>query len=327
MKIIYPDEKKIWPGYIHPENNELFTSWLIRLSKENLIKSHTFSNFYLNKHPIWNRDIDKQFPESITKKVLENTLLDYDNIRELFLESYRDIVFNDRDLNNFIPGILNLGINHRKRKQYGLLCCPSCLNNENPYFKKDWRLFFSIACINCECLLIDRCSKCLKPIAFHRLENGFKNDILKYPLYLCWNCFHDYREDIIYITKKSDTYQYQNYINNTIKNKFNDLTQYSFLYFKVLFHLSSRLLSLGKTTTRIKLSVEKYFDYNNKNIIQYEQDLSTRRETLLICFLILKDFPNEFLKIFTNTNVRLTDMKRDIDYLPYWFEKEAIKIR
>ena len=94
-----------------------------------------------------------------------------------------------------------------------------------------------------------------------------------------------------------------------------------------MYQLSSRLLSLGKTTTRVKLSVEKYFNYNYENIIQYEQDLSTRREILLICYLILKDFPNEFLKIFTNTNVRLTDMKRDIDYLPYWFEKEVIKIR
>ncbi|MFK7114666.1 TniQ family protein [Flavobacterium oreochromis] len=326
MTIIYPNQKKIWPGYIPPEKNELFTSWLIRISKENLIKSHTFSNFYLERHTVWNRDIDKLFPDLITNKLLENTLLNYNEIKKLFLESYRDIIFNDRDLNSYTPGILNLGINHRKRKQFGLLCCPSCLNKEIPYFKKEWRLFFSIACVQCRCLLLDRCSKCEKPIAFHRLENGYKNDILKYPLYLCWNCFHDYREDIVYISKNSNVYKYQSYIDNTIKNEYNDLTQYSFLYFKVLHHLSNRLMCAGKTTSRIKLVVEKHLRYEYKDN-QYEQNLSTRREILLISYSILNKFPNEFLKVFKNTNVRFSDLYKDIDCLPFWFEKEARNIR
>lgn len=327
MKIILSNEKKIWPGYINPEKNELFSSWLIRLSKESLIKSHTFSNFYLDKQPIWNRDIDKINPNIILSKISHNTTLSNSNIRELFLESYRDIIFNNRDLNSYTPGLLNLGINHRKRKLYGLLCCPLCLNEEIQYFKKEWRLFFSVACVKCECLLIDRCSKCEAPISFHRLENGIKNDILKFPLYLCWNCFHDYREDILKISNKSEIYEYQNYIDQTIENKFNNLTQYSFLYFKVLHHLSNKLIANGNTTSRIKLTAEKYFNYkyNHPNYNQY--DLSNRKEILIISFSILKDWPNQFLNIFSNSNVRFSDISRDIDNLPYWFESQAKKIR
>lgn len=319
--------KKIWPVYVNPEKNELFSSWLIRISKENLLKSHTFSKFYFNDFPIWNRDIDKLYPHIIVSKILENTMLSSIEIEELFLESYRGVIFNDREFTSYTPGILNIGINHRIRKLYGLLCCPSCLDNEVSYFKKEWRLFFSIACLKCNCLLIDRCQKCCKPISFHRLENGYKNDILKYPLYLCWNCLHDYREDKVPIPSNSNIKRYQNYIDYTINTKSNDLTPYSFLFFKILHLLSTKLLTSGKTTNRIKLTVEDFFNYSITTHNKINFSLEERKEALLISYSILENWPCQFQNIFKNSNVRRTDFTRDIKDTPYWFEKEILNLR
>lgn len=299
----------------------------MRISKENLLKSHTFSKFYFDNFPIWNRDIDTMYPNIIVSKILENTVLTPIDVKELFLESYRDIIFNDREFTSYTPGILNIGVDHRIRKLYGLLCCPSCLDAEISYFKKEWRLFFSIACLNCNCLLIDRCRKCFKPIAFHRLENGHKNEILKYPFYLCWNCLHDYREDIVAIPSNNNIRSYQYYIDSTINKRSNDLTQYSFLYFKVLQLLSTKLLTTGKTTNRVKLTVEDFFNYslNTQNKINFS--FEERKEALLISFSILDNWPNQFQNIFKNSNVRRTDFIRDIKEIPYWFEKEILNLR
>lgn len=327
MKSLEKFNKKIWPAYVNPEKNELFSSWLLRISKENLLKSHSFSRFYFNDFPIWNRDIDKLYPSIIVSKILENTMLSSDDIKELFLESYRDIIFTGREFTSYTPGILNIGINHRIRKLYGLLCCPSCLNNEVSYFKKEWRLFFSIACLKCNCLLIDRCQKCSKPISFHRLENGYKNEILKYPFYLCWNCLHDYRENIVPIPRNSNIEKYQNYIDYTIDTKSNDLTQYSFLFFKILCLLSSKILTTGKTTNRIKLTVEDFFNSSITTNNKINFSLEERKEALLISFSILENWPYQFQNIFKNSNVRRTDFTRDIKDTPYWFEKEILNLR
>lgn len=324
--LINDSEKRIWPGYIKPEKNELFSSWLIRLSFEHRIKSHTFSKFYFDGQPIWNRDIDKLFPNNITINILRHTNLSFNEIRQMFLESYRDIIFNNRDFNSYTPGILNLGIYHRKRKQYGLLCCPSCLAKDIVYYKKEWRLFFSIACYECRCLLIDRCPECEKPIAFHRLETESKKDILKKSLYQCWYCGYDLRKAINTIAEKSIIMQYQKYINNSIENQYNDITQYSFQYFSILHHLSIKLLSSSKRSDRIKEITEQYFNYSfeGKNKIHY--DLDDRKIVLIHSYLILKNWPNNFYKIFSNSNVRCSGFSKDINMLPCWFDQALKKL-
>lgn len=298
----------------------------MRLSFEHKVKSHSFSNYFFDKQPIWNRDIDKLCPDNVINKVLNHTNLSHKNVNDLFLDSYRDIIFNEGSLNNFKGSILNLGINHRKRKGYGLLCCPSCLSESVVYFRKEWRLFFSLICYKCQCLLIDRCQNCGKPIAFHRLENGYKNNILKHQLYHCWNCLFDLRESVIKIKEDSLLMEYQFYIDKTIINGYNDLTNYSFQYFSLLYHISTELLSSNKIN-RIKVTTEKYFNYTIQTENKIYYDLSERRSVLIYSYLILKDWPNNFYKIFLDSNVRYTDFSKDINNLPYWFYDVLKKFR
>lgn len=315
-------KKELWPGFIMPKENELFSSWFIRLCYEHRIKSYTFSKLYFEGQPIWNRDIDRLFPQYLVNAILEHTILNYNQVKEMFLISYKDLVFNDADLSSFTMGILNLGVYHRKRKQFGLLCCPSCLVKENPYYKKEWRLAFSLGCTKCKCYLIDRCPNCLNPIAFHRLETGYKEQLLNYPLYTCSFCKFDLRKSIKTYLSFSTIDNYQKYIDKTLGRGYNDITQYSFTYFSVLLFLSNQLLTSSKKWDRIKVVIEDYFNtrFTNNNKEQYHS-LDKRRDSLLISYKILKNWPKQFNKIFKDTNVRYSDFSKEFSKMPFWLEK------
>ncbi len=319
---------KILPGFIPPLEDELFSSWFVRLSHSHRVKTYTFSKFYFDNTPIWNRDIDKLFPKIIIERLKEYTVLNYEEIRDMFLVSYRDIIFNNESLNSFTSGILNIGVYHRKRIRFGLLCCPSCLKEEVPYFRKQWRISFSFGCSKCNCNLIDKCPCCGSAIVFHRLETGDKEHILKYPLYLCWFCKHDLRKSVELYASNSELAKYQKYIDDTIHNGYNNITSYSFTFFSTLYHLKNKLLTSSKQWNRIKTAVENYFKIqiskktDKKTYLPFEQ----RKEGYLLAFKILSKWPENFKKVFQGSNVRYSDFSKDFDNMPFWFVKEIKKL-
>jgi len=240
----------------------------------------------------------------------------------MFLGSYQDIVFNGKLLSSYTPGILNLGINHRKRTRFGQLACPSCLSKDIPFYRKEWRLFFSTGCSKCQCYLIDKCEKCLSPIAFHRLENGYKETILEQPLYVCFNCQYDLRKSTRFYKKDSLIDTYQRTIDNTINKGYNHIDQYSFSYFLVLLNLMRLLTTSSKKWNRVKLAVEFFFEVKLKTRKELNpiDELEDRRIKLTICHQLLDDWPVTFTNVFKQSNVRLSDFTREC-FLPFWFVK------
>ena len=64
-------EKEIFPYFLKPKQNELFSSWLCRISINHKVKPQTFIlNYFGRGYPIWNRDID-MFPSSFLVNKLE----------------------------------------------------------------------------------------------------------------------------------------------------------------------------------------------------------------------------------------------------------------
>ncbi|UTD15415.1 hypothetical protein HER15_08025 [Tenacibaculum mesophilum] len=311
---------KRFPIYVRPEKNELFSSWLMRISAEIKIKTFTFSKFYFPSQPIWNRDVDRMFPKKIVDSLLLYSNLKLCEIFNMFLISYKEIVFNDYRIHGYTPGILNLGINHRKRNGYGTLCCPGCLSKDIIYYRKEWRLFFSLVCVDCKCKLIDRCPNCKSPISFHRLEVGSSN-LLKTPLFLCWNCKLNLSIVKVKVRKNSPEYKYQTYINDTILKGYNDVTNYSFSYFYVLQLLSGLLTTSSLQWNRVKKIVEKYYSVSFSSQVDIRNNMEERRKSLLYSFKILNNWPTNFHKIFTKSNVRISDFNKDT-IIPFWFEKE-----
>ncbi|WP_330442629.1 TniQ family protein [Flavobacterium sp. C4GT6] len=303
-----------WPGYIKPEEDEIFTSWFYRLSKEHRIKSHTFSKFFFDGLPIWNRDIDQYCPEIIKRKIYEHTPLSKDRIENLFLSSFDGIVFNDVISTK---SLLSIGINHRKRRKFGLLYCIGCLEKEVKFFKKSWRLTSSLVCLECSLKLLDSCPHCNSPIAFHRLENGIKGKIPENDLNSCYKCLRDItKTDKIYAD--DDSIKYQKYINNTIDFGFNDLTQYSFTFFSVLHELEHKLYSRSKKWNKFRIEVEKYRSISmlNKNLNR----IKSREESLLITYELLESWPQKFINFLSGRKLTYSDFSKDFrDIPPFWF--------
>lgn len=185
------------PGYLSPKEEELFTSWYLRLSINHRIKNYNFTQFYFGALPIWNRDLDLNPSQILIDKLAQITPLSKLEIDQLFLSSYIGSYVPQINFDAVNRYILPLGIYHRIRRKNGQLFCPSCLNNSVPYYKKTWRLVFSLVCSECQVELFDRCSKCLSPIMFYRLDVGKLKPIEDLDLRCCWNCGYNLVHDII----------------------------------------------------------------------------------------------------------------------------------
>lgn len=264
--------------------------------------------------PIWNRDIDQYCPNGIKSAILQNSLLSKEEVDNLFLSSLNGYLFNDSQSTN---AILDLGIFHRKRLKFGMLFCPGCFTKEVKYFRKNWRLSSSIACVDCNLKLCDCCPNCLNPVTFHRLENGYKIVIPEKEMSICSYCFTDLAK-----TKKIKADEkiivYQRFINDTLRNGFNDITQYSFTYFEVLHTLERMLYTKSIKWNKVKISVEK-----KHNVVFKEEGfkrLAEREKSLLACYEILENWPYSFINFINENNFTFTDFVRDKkDKLPSWF--------
>lgn len=314
---------KFWPGYIPPLKDELFSSWYMRLCYEHRIKSLSFSKHYFDGHPIWNRDIDRMFPAVIKQVLLERTPLNNQEIEDMFLISYDGKLFNNVGVNGINTSILNLGVKHRMRKLHGQLFCPGCLEGHIPYYRKQWRLVTSIACTDCGLLLQDRCPDCEEPVAFHRLETGYKNSLLKYPLYKCWKCLKDLRSMKKSIQFEDPLYRIQSLFNRTLEDGYNQYSQYSFLFFEVVAKFQAKLLSKSSQWGRMRIAAEKEFHIalTEPGRIGIYHALKYRRNSLKASQMLLEDWPFTFVGFIKKYGLRLSDFYHQSDDCPSWFKR------
>lgn len=317
-----------WPGYIPPEQDELLSSWMIRLIRAHYTRPFTFSEHYFNGYNILARDTDKYLPEEIIKSISDKSYLSIRDIKQLQLIRYEGIVYENYLEPNFTIGITNVGVYHRTKRHNGLLVCGKCLSKK-VYFKKQWRLLSSIICTECNSYLADHCPDCKSPIDFQRHAIGRQNDYINSPLYLCWNCRYDYREIYLPVTNTKHM-KYQLYIDKTIHNGYNRHTQYSFEYFKVLFLFLQKFKTTEGTWARVHQALIKEFKIDNEIILELDyktyqlSPLKLRITILPLIYFLLENWPNRFVRFVKKYRIRCSDFSKDFKHpnqLPFWFQK------
>lgn len=314
--------KNIWPLFVWPEENELFSSWICRFSNNNEIRSESIcKNYFDNSINLWNRDIDVFAPKLLLDYLNNHTPLEKTQIDNLFLTSYESIVFEKINQNGITENILNLGIKHRKRKNYGIVFCPSCLKKK-AYFKKEWRLFFSIYCETCKCKLLDRCPACKKPISYHRNNFSSINNSTSAckSLKMC-ECNFDLSNSIIDNNVSEFELKFQNYINSTLQKGYNNHTNYSFLFFKGLSTLAYSIMRNNKKNkfcNYFKNELKFDFEVTSKKITEW--DITERSNAYIMAFYLLSDWPIRIIQIFKDLKINKTDFY----YLPYFIEKQIL---
>lgn len=316
-------QKEIFPHYIPPYEDELFSSWFCRLAINHLVKPQSFILSYSedNQYPIWNRDIDLLAPPNLITKIEKHTPLNQMEIRSLFLISYESIIAEVVNINGaYINNILKLGIKHRKRSRYGLMCCPCCLKKKG-YYKKKWRLQTSILCTDCQEYLIDRCPDCLSPIVFHRVNIGNNTSTMTYsPLNICYNCRKVLAPAQVKPNEKE--IEYQLFINQTIRFGYNKLSQYSFTYFEVLLSLAQNLRTIRKKP-RFREAILKYGNKDIEIVPTREElkywSVQERRKYLPFVYSLLNDSIN-LKEVFKKGRVFKSYIKSEGEF-PFWFKE------
>mgnify|MGYP000392115880 CR=1 FL=1 len=118
-----------------------------------------------------------------------------DAIFDLTLESYKGILFPYFHDSGILKWLLPLNIFHRKRAGFGQQYCSECLKeDEEPYFRKHWRVAFNTFCSKHQVMHRDRCPECKHPIMFHRNELGKPHMFDGPEMCFCTTCEFDLRK-------------------------------------------------------------------------------------------------------------------------------------
>lgn len=251
--------KNIFPNYLPPYQDELFSSWLCRLSHNHRVKSNVFLKNYIHNREInlWNRDIDLFAPEYLKKMIVDHTPLSIMEVNNLFIAKHKGKAF--AHVAAHTKNVLPIGVHHRQRIRFGQQCCILCLRESTPYYKTSWRLVTSVICVKHKCLLIDRCQNCQSSIAFFRSEFGESQSNVDFNPELLFNCFHCKLpiKDFIPEQVCDRDIEFQMRINNMISTGIYK-KESSISHLNALFILSKRVISNTKDNRFRKAIIETF---------------------------------------------------------------------
>ena len=321
---------KYWPAHLKPQIDEIFSSWLYRISKAHSLKPHTFCSIIWPSHQFWNRDIDKLVNKEVLRIISSKTNTSYQSAFTTTLRSYVCLLHNNFTPRTTSRGILDLGVYHRLRTLNGQQYCGYCLaNDETPYFRKRWRIVYSVICLEHNSILLDSCPKCESAINFHR------NSELDCPIYDCYYCGFDLRKSYHYQEKSNSiVIDIQKKINQAIEkgwlNIGNDII-YSHLYFEVVRQIM-RLFMMRNISKNFKKKVlEECFRHKDSDCFSYTSNVVEKLGTderymlLGLSAWILDDWPDRFTKTCQIYNILSSDLFRDMKEIPYWYSKTVRK--
>ena len=177
-----------------PYEDELFSSWLVRVAHSQGIKLQTFCNVMWPGKAIWNRDSDRCDDEQFLSSLAEKTGTTIDAARATLLGSFSGTLFPTLVRSGNTRWIMPVGIYHRVRRRFGLQYCPDCLSSGDPYFRRIWRLSLFTFCQRHMRELKDCCAGCGGPILLHRGEMGSRRRVVPVSRAICWSCGCDLRQ-------------------------------------------------------------------------------------------------------------------------------------
>lgn len=122
------------------------------------------------------RDIDIHADKSVVQRLALDTDTDFARAEgtSLYLRALPISTF-ERNVYS-AEWVLNTNNIYSTRRTYGMCYCPLCLKeDEEPYYRVDWRLSFVTMCLKHNCLLVNKCPHCKEEINLYRLPITAEN--------------------------------------------------------------------------------------------------------------------------------------------------------
>lgn len=323
----------LWPIHLKPKPDELLSSWIVRLARAHGMKVQTYcQTVFGRERAIWNRDIDKSAPEALLHRMCELTGATEEQAYQSTLRSFEGIVYEHHNPCAFTKWLLPLGVYHRTRKGFGLMYCPLCLKEDDePYFRKHWRLAFHLICDRHGTLMCDRCPSCGAAVVFFRRELGRRSEIDGGEITLCHACGFDLRFAPAFDPPAPDG-QVLAMLRSLIM--FRDLgwwfagtrhVAYSHLYLDVLHHLAALLGS--RKGQKLREEVEQRTgcilpEPSGGNIKLEMRPFWERYWMVLLAFWVLQDWPFRFQRVSSAAGMSSAWLLLG-EHLPSWFESQV----
>jgi hypothetical protein len=305
------DLSEVLPGNIRPKEDELFSSWLVRLAYSHQIKPHDFYGILFPKFNIYSTDIDKSASDKFIQLLESKTTATYDELLSTTLRYYEGKLYLTHNLYGNTKWILPLESAHKTYESFGMVFCPECLKRDkDPYFRKHWRLSISIICVKCGIYLHEKCPNCHKSISFYKNDLKEETEHTEHSLINCYNCHFDLSHAISkrasskYIKKQIELFR-------IINEGWNQKVIYPHLYFEVL-HQILKIIINKAYSTEGKRS-------NTKTAIFELLPIDLRKKHLSMAIWMLEDFPGRFVKISQKEKFTRTRLFKDFKDIPFWY--------
>lgn len=178
-----------------PKEDELLSSWLVRLAWANLTKVHPFTRrLFDGDRTLWQIDLDRSCPEKYLERLSDATGVPLVRVYETTLRGLGGVLFEDSESCANTQWLLEIKKRGRARLGYAQQYCPLCLSDDiEPYFRRMWRLAFSVVCPKHRVVMLDACPVCGACVAFHTVDYG--DWLYRHPMSLarCASCGLDLR--------------------------------------------------------------------------------------------------------------------------------------
>lgn len=294
---------------------------MVRLAKGNFCPLHTFYSALLGQTPLWNRDLDFSVTSSTLKLLADKIqIVDHVTLNDMTLRSFEGSVTNLFSGKGSCVSIMPLGIYHRLRTSYGLQYCPLCLaEDDDPYFRKSWRLVCQFCCTKHGCYLNHKCHKCNSPVVFHRVPLEYLS--IRY----CYKCSADLA-DSTRINVCKHLLNVQEKINLLIEERWYALTPSDHVAAPLIFE---GVYQLAKLYVKNQALFSPFVTTDNEPLsshIESKKHLERlfcpklRGSAMCFAFYLLDDWPTNFVECFKTVQWSFSKIRKSKTHLPYWFE-------
>jgi hypothetical protein len=305
------ESSELWPIHLKPKDDELLSSWLVRLARAHGLKLHTFCSLTWLGKQIWNRDIDKSADSQMVETLSTKTGTPIKRVRSTTLAEYENILYEKHNLLGPTSWIMPVGVYHRTRKQFGLQYCSLCLaEDKEPYFRRKWRLAFMMSCERHQVLLNDRCPHCGAAVNFHRNELGDYRKLFAESLTLCHACRFELRvadsrlATPITHSESEFTMVLLNAMHTGQVKLNKSITTHSQLYFAGLRQLMKIVAMRNKRVDKLRRAISAEFcvetyspsGSSSRRDVQ-EMSIEARRQLLGIVRCLLEEWPYRFVDL------------------------------
>ncbi|MFA6412381.1 MAG: TniQ family protein [Syntrophales bacterium] len=318
---------RLWPIHLKPKDDELLSSWLVRLARIYGVKTHSFCSTIWPRKNIWNRDIDRLADIEVLSTLAEKTATPYERVYETTLRSFEGRLWETYNTIGNNAWLMPLGVYHREHRLWGLQYCSCCLaEDEDPYFRRMWRLAFVTVCEVHYFMLRDKCPECNSPLNYYRNQYWF--DSITY----CCKCGYDLRRAIPLKAKGiRQQVKHQKYFMAALKRGWINIsgfgTVHSLLFFPV-YHQFARLMATGKRKEVIQATMNQLISFPRISghfwgRLKYVDNMfvEDRYSCIARANWLLEKWPNRFVRFCDENGILSSDLLRDMKNAPWWYFK------